>query len=71
MKIAVITDSSSNLSFEYVKTINYLDMMPLMISYDDKFYRDQLEINYDLFSVGSDDLIDLMPKEFERFLAVS
>ncbi len=30
----------------------------------------QLEINYDLFSISSDDLIDLMPKEFERFKAV-
>lgn len=27
----------------------------------------QLEINYDLFSISSDDLIKLMPKEFERF----
>ena len=46
MKIAVITDSSSNLSFEYVKTIENLDMMPLMISIEDKFYRDQIEIDY-------------------------
>ena len=30
----------------------------------------QLEINYDLFSISSDDLIGLMPKEFERFKAV-
>jgi len=29
----------------------------------------QLEINYDLFSISSDDLIGLMPKEFERFKA--
>lgn len=29
----------------------------------------QLEINYDLFSINSDDLLDLMPKEFERFKA--
>lgn len=27
----------------------------------------QLEINYDLFSISNDDLLDLMPKEFERF----
>ncbi len=47
MKIAVITDSSSNLSFEYVNKIKNLDMMPLMISFNDKFYRDQLEIDYD------------------------
>jgi len=30
----------------------------------------QLEINYDLFSISSDDLISLMPKEFERFKAI-
>lgn len=47
MKIAVITDSSSNLSFEYVKTIDNLEMMPLMISVDDKYYRDQIEIDYE------------------------
>ncbi len=46
MKIAVITDSSSNLSFEYVKTVHNLDMMPLMISFDDKYYRDQIELDY-------------------------
>ena len=27
----------------------------------------QLEINYDLFSISSDDLLGLMPKEFDRF----
>ncbi len=47
MKIAVITDSSSNLSFEYVNKIKNLDMMPLMISFKDKFYRDQIEIDYE------------------------
>ena len=47
MKIAVITDSSSNLSFEYVKTIENLEMMPLMISVDVKYYRDQIEIDYE------------------------
>lgn len=31
----------------------------------------QLEINYDLFSISSDDLINLMPKEFERFKVVT
>ncbi len=30
----------------------------------------QLEINYDLFSISSEDLIGLMPKEFDRFKAV-
>jgi len=30
----------------------------------------QIEINYDLFSLSSDDLISLMPKEFERFKTV-
>lgn len=29
----------------------------------------QLEINYDLFSISSDDLVGLMPKEFDRFKA--
>ena len=47
MKIAVITDSSSNLSFEYAKRIENLDMMSLMISLNDKYYRDQIEIDYD------------------------
>ena len=27
----------------------------------------QIEINYDLFSISGEDLVDLMPKEFERF----
>jgi len=31
----------------------------------------QLEINYDLFSISSDDLISLMPREFERFKVVT
>jgi len=31
----------------------------------------QLEVNYDLFSMNSDDLVGLMPKEFERFIAVN
>lgn len=30
----------------------------------------QLEINYDLFSISSDDLVGLMQKEFERFKIV-
>jgi hypothetical protein len=30
----------------------------------------QLEINYDLFSISSDDLISLMPKEFDRFKTI-
>ncbi len=30
----------------------------------------QLEINYDLFSINSDDLISLMPKEFDRFKTI-
>ena len=30
----------------------------------------QLEVNYDLFSISSADLISLMPKEFERFKVV-
>ena len=47
MKIAVITDSSSNLSFEYVKKNKNLDMMPLMIFFNEKYYRDLIEIDYD------------------------
>ena len=47
MKIAIITDSSSNLSFEYVGKIENLDLLPLMISFNEKYHRDQLEIDYD------------------------
>lgn len=30
----------------------------------------QIEINYDLFSISDDDLISLMPREFERFKVI-
>jgi len=30
----------------------------------------QLEVNYDLFSISSEDLMGIMPKEFERFKVV-
>ncbi|XMB72143.1 DegV family protein [Mycoplasmatota bacterium WC30] len=45
MKIAVITDSSSNLTQAYIKSVENLYMLPLLISMDDKFYRDQIEID--------------------------
>ena len=47
MKIAVITDSSSNLNLEYIKQHNNLMMCPLMISYDGEFYRDLIEVDYE------------------------
>ena len=46
MKTAIITDSSSNLSFDYINKTKNLDMMPLTIFFNEKFYRDQLEIDY-------------------------
>ena len=52
MKIAVITDSASNLSKEYIEKHDNLYVVPLMISIDGKEYRDQVEISasevYDL-----------------------
>jgi len=47
MKIAVITDSSSNLKMEYIEKHNNLEMVPLMISFDGEFYRDLVEVDYD------------------------
>jgi len=47
MKIAVITDSSSNLDMGYIKAQSNLEMTPLMISYDGKFYRDLVEVDYE------------------------
>ncbi|MBN2604248.1 MAG: DegV family protein [Bacilli bacterium] len=46
MKIAVITDSSSNLSLDYIKSNPNLAMTPLMISFEDAFYRDLVEVDY-------------------------
>jgi len=47
MKIAVITDSSSNLSLDYINKQKNLKMTPLMISYDGEFYRDLIEVDYE------------------------
>lgn len=46
MKIAVITDSSCNLSLEYIKEQKNLKMAPLMISFDGEFHRDLVEVDY-------------------------
>jgi len=45
MKVAVITDSGSNLSKKYIDAISNLEMCPLMINIEGKFYRDILEIS--------------------------
>ena len=47
MKIAVITDSSSNLSLEYIESQKNLKMTPLLISYNGEFYRDLIEVDYE------------------------
>ena len=44
MKVAVLTDSGSNLSLEFVKKHDNLFVVPLMIVIDGKSYRDQVEI---------------------------
>jgi len=46
MKIAVITDSSCNLSLDYIAQHNNLKMAPLMISFDGEFHRDLIEVDY-------------------------
>lgn len=46
MKIAVITDSSCNLSLEYIKKHENLTMIPLTISIDGTFHRDLVEVDY-------------------------
>lgn len=46
MKIAVITDSSCNLSLEYIKNQKNLKMAPLMIAFDGEFHRDLIEVDY-------------------------
>lgn len=46
MKIAVITDSSCNLDMNYIEKHDELKMTPLMISFDGKFYRDLIEVDY-------------------------
>ncbi|MFA7075567.1 MAG: DegV family protein [Candidatus Izemoplasmatales bacterium] len=45
MKIAIITDSGSNLSQEFIESNNNLFVVPLMIVIDGKEYRDGVEIN--------------------------
>ncbi len=45
MKIAVLTDSGSNLSQEFIKKHKNLFVIPLMIIIDGKSFRDQLEIS--------------------------
>jgi DegV family protein with EDD domain len=45
MKIAVMTDSGSNLSADFVKKTSNLYVIPLMIVVDGKEFRDQLEIS--------------------------
>lgn len=45
MKIAVLTDSGSNLSAEFIKKQDNLFVVPLMIVIDGKEFRDQVEIS--------------------------
>lgn len=45
MKVAVITDSGSNLTKKYIEANKNLDMLSLLLSIDGKFYRDQVEID--------------------------
>lgn len=45
MKIAVLTDSGSNLSESFIKSHKNLYVVPLMIIIDGKSYRDQVEIS--------------------------
>lgn len=45
MKIAVITDSSANLSLDYLNQHENTFMIPLMINIDGVQYRDQVEID--------------------------
>jgi len=47
MKIAIITDSASNLLPETLEKYSNLYVVPLMIVVDDKSYRDQIEISAD------------------------
>jgi DegV family protein with EDD domain len=44
MKIAVLTDSASNLSADFINVKDNLFVVPLMIVVDQKEYRDQVEI---------------------------
>lgn len=44
MKTAIITDSGCNLTQEYIQSVENLFIIPLGITVDDKFYRDQVDI---------------------------
>ncbi len=44
MKVAVLTDSASNLSAEFIGQKDNLFVVPLMIMIDEKGYRDQVEV---------------------------
>lgn len=45
MKVAILTDSASNLSKEFIKKHTNLYVIPLMILVDEVSYRDQVEIS--------------------------
>lgn len=45
MKIAIMTDSGCNLTQEYINSVDNLFVVPLGITIDDKFYRDQVDIS--------------------------
>lgn len=45
MKIAILTDSGSNLKLETMKQYKNLFIVPLIITIDNKSYRDQIEIS--------------------------
>lgn len=47
MKIGVITDSASNLDKAFIEQHINLKMVPLMISFDGKFHRDIVEVDYE------------------------
>jgi len=46
MKIGIITDSASNLDLAFINKHENLLMTPLMISYEGKFHRDIIEVDY-------------------------
>jgi DegV family protein with EDD domain len=45
MKLGIITDSGSNLSLEFIKSIPNLKLAPLQINIDGKYVRDIIEIS--------------------------
>src|SRR5690554_1284359 len=44
MKLAILTDSGSNLSMDFIKKHENLFVVPLLIMIDGESYRDQVEI---------------------------